>query len=525
MRSHRRTTTLTGLLAAALVITGCAAPAAGPAAADEPAPPVVWAECGPGLDCATYPVPVDHADPDGPTVPLSLVRHRATDPAARVGALLVNPGGPGAPAADLVRTIDTAGDFAFVSPDVAARFDVIAMDPRGVGASGGVRCLSDEQREAQLAADSDPDLPGGLPLPELREQYRALVDGCTANVDPALLGQMSTDVVARDMDLVRAGLGEERISYLGLSYGTLLGATYATLFPDRVDRMVLDAAVDPALWRDDPLRASFEQAVSGEQQLGRWFETCRAEGAQACPFGAGEPEAAFDALMDGLEAQPLDVPAGPAGPGGSLDGADALLAARTAVFDRRLWPLLTAGLLAAQSGDGSVLLSLSQALTREPDGTPNGLGEANLAVNCLDRAVPADPAAHAANAEEVMAAAPRFGALSSNVLLGCVGWPAANPDRFTDPLTARGAGPILVVGGREDSQTPYPWAEALAAGLDEGHLLTREGVGHGSYRASGPCIDTAVDAHLLTDALPAPGTTCPQEPPATTSLTALPTGG
>jgi hypothetical protein len=229
--------------------------------------------------------------------------------------------------------------------------------------------------------------------------------------------------------------------------------------------------------------------------------------------------------MDGLEAQPLEVPASPAGAAGSLDGADALLAARTAVFDRRLWPLLTAGLLAAQSGDGSVLLSLSQALVREPDGTPNGLTEANLAVNCLDRAVPTDPAAHAANAAEIVAAAPRFGALSSNVMLGCVDWPAANPDRFTEPLTARGAGPILVVGGREDSQTPYPWAEALTAGLDEGHLLTREGVGHGSYRASGPCIDTAVDAHLLTDALPAPGTTCAQEPPATTALAALPTGG
>jgi pimeloyl-ACP methyl ester carboxylesterase len=336
---------------------------------------------------------------------------------------------------------------------------------------------------------------------------------------------MSTDAVARDMDLVRAGLGEERLSYLGTSYGTLLGATYATLFPDRVDRMVLDAAVDPQLWRDDPLQASFEQAVSGEQQLDRWFETCRAEGAQVCPFGAGEPEAAFDALIDRLEAQPLEVPASPIGAVGSLDGADALLAARTAVFDRRLWPMLTVGLLAAQSGDGTTLLALSQALVREPDGTPNGLTEANLAVNCLDRAVPADPAAHAANAEAIMAAAPRFGALSSNIALGCVGWPADDPDRFTEPLTARGAGPILVVGGREDSQTPYPWAEALTAGLDEGHLLTREGVGHGSYRASGPCIDSAVEAHLLSDELPAPGTTCGQEPPATTSVAALPTGG
>jgi len=525
---------LTGLLAAAVAITGCASPAVQPAAqpaaqpAEQtaaPAPPIAWAECGTGLDCATYPVPVDHADSAGPTVALALVRHRATDPAARVGALLVNPGGPGGPAADLVRTLDTAGEFAFVSPQIAARFDVIAMDPRGVGESEGVRCLTDEQREAQLGADSDPDVPGGLALPELQDRYRALAEGCAAGVDPALLREMSTDSVARDMDLVRAGLGEERISYLGLSYGTLLGATYATLFPDRVDRMVLDAAVDPRLWREDPLRATFEQAVSGEQQLDRWFQSCRAEGVQACPFGAGEPEAAFDALIDGLEDRPLDVPASATGPAGSLDGADALLAARTAVFDRRLWPVLTAGLLAAQAGDGSTLLALSQALVREPDGTPSGLSEANLAVNCLDRDVPTDVAAHTANAEQIMAAAPRFGALSSYVMLGCASWPAADPDRSTEPLTADGAGPILVVGGREDSQTPYPWAQALAAGLADGHLLTREGVGHGSYRASGPCIDTAVDDYLVSEALPAEGATCAQEPPASTSIAGLPTGG
>ncbi len=523
MHSHRRTPVLVGLVTAALALTGCATPAA--PAAEPPVAPIAWSECGPNLDCATHPVPVDHDDPDAGTVELALVRYRATDPANRLGALFVNPGGPGAPASEMVRLIGTAGDFAPVSPDVAARYDVIGMDPRGVGGSEGVRCLTDEQREARLALDLDPAVPGGLPLPELQEEARELAAACAANVDPDLLAEMSTDAVARDMDLVRAAMAEEKITYLGLSYGTLLGATYATLFPDRVERMVLDAAVDPVLWREDPLRATFEQAVSGEQQLDRWFETCRAEGVAACPVGAGEPEQAFDALIARLEAEPLAVPASDAGPGGTLDGATALLSARTAVFDRRLWPVLTAGLLAAEAGDGSVLLSLSQVLVREPDGTPNGLAEANLAVNCLDRAFPADPARHEANAAAIQQAAPRFGGLSGNLWHGCVEWPADNPDRFTDPLTAEGAGPILVVGGREDSQTPYPWAQTLAAGLADGHLLTREGVGHGSYRASGPCIDTAVDAYLLRDELPAAGATCAQEPPGTTSVAALPGGG
>jgi pimeloyl-ACP methyl ester carboxylesterase len=477
--------TTAGLVAAAVVLTGCAT--IRPAAVMTPVPPPVeWTECGPGLDCATYPVPVDHADPGGPTVPLALVRHRATDPGQRRGVLFVNPGGPGAPATDLVRLIDAAPEAAFVSPEVAARYDVIGMDPRGVGGSQGVRCLTDEQREAALATDYDPTVPGGLPLPELQAGARELHAGCAANVDPTLLEQMSTDAVALDMDLVRAGMGEQRISYLGASYGTLLGATYATLFPDRVEHMVLDAPVDPTLWREDPLQASFDQAVSGEQQLNRWFETCRAEGVTACPFGAGEPERAFDALITRLEAQPLPVPASPAGPADTLDGFDALIAARIAVFDRRFWPALTSGLLAVEAGDGTLLLALSQALSRNPDGTPNGLAEANFAVNCLDRAVPVDQALHEANAAAIQQAAPRFGGLSGNITLGCVGWPAANPDRFLAPLTAAGAGPILVIGGREDSQTPYPWAEAMTAGLEDGHLLTREGVGHGSYRASGP---------------------------------------
>ena len=515
---------LARLIIATLALAGCAAPPP-TAGAERPSELISWTECGPGLDCATYPVPVDHADPDGETVPLAIVRHRATDPDERLGALFVNPGGPGAPASDLVRAIGTAGDLAFVSPEIAARYDVIGMDPRGIGGSGGVRCLTDEQREAVIATDLDPTIPGGLPLPELQEQASTLREGCAANVDPELLGAMATDAVARDMDLVRAALGEEEIAYLGVSYGTLLGATYATLFPERVARMVLDAPVDPVLWREDPLQAALEQTLSAEQQLDSWLQTCRAEGAEACPFGAGDPERAFDALVARLEAQPLDVPASPAGPAGTLDGAATLNAARLAVFDRRLWPVLTAGLLAAEAGDGSVLVGLSQTLVREPDGSPSGLVEGNVAVNCLDRAVPGELARHEANALAAQQAAPRFGELSGYLSLSCIDWPGDDPARFTDPLTAAGAGPVLVIGGREDSQTPYPWAEAMTAGLADGHLLTRDGVGHGSYRASGPCVDTAVDAYLIGGQLPPVGTTCPQEPPATTSVAALQTGG
>lgn len=505
------------VLAAVLTAALAAGCATGPAAAegDGPAAPA-WQECGTGLDCATLEVPVDPADPDGPTVGLALVRHRATDPAQRIGSLVVNPGGPGAPAGDLVRAIDAAAGTGPYSPELLARFDVVGMDPRGVGGSAGVRCQSDAEREEALAFDYDPTLPGMGPREELVALAEDLAQGCAENVDPALLGHLATDDVARDVDLVRQALGEERISYLGQSYGTFLGATYATLFPDHVRQMVLDAPVDPLTWQTDPLRATLDQTVSGERMLDAWFATCRAEG-PSCTFGGGDPEAAFDALVTRLEAAPLEVPANEPVPAQRVDGGAALLAARTAAFGPMLWPFLTAGLTAAEQGDGSVLATLGTVLTRNPDGTPNGLGEANLAVNCLDRAVPADLAAHDRNAADAVAAAPRFGELSGYLALACVDWPATNPDRFTGPYTGAGAPPVLVVGGREDSQTPYEWAGSMTAQLEGAVLLTREGYGHGSYRSGSPCVDAAVDRLLVAGALPAPGTTCPG-PPATTAL-------
>lgn len=535
LRSKRRAAIRcsVGLAAAAVLLTGCAG--AVPVAASEPDPlppapaPIAWTGCGPNLDCATVEVPLDYAEPDGTTIPLAVTRYRATDPAQRIGSLFYNPGGPGAPATETVAAIDPTSPTASFSPDLLARFDIVGMDPRGVGGSGAIRCLTDEQRLEALALDLDPTLPGGLPLEQVRADADKLADGCAANHDPAYLESLSTDNVARDMDQVRAALGEEQLTYLGVSYGTLLGATYATLFPERVRQMVLDAPADPDLWRSDPLEATVQQARAGAQALDAWFETCRAEGVQACPVGGGDPGAAFDALITQLEAQPLVVPPTPARPsGGTLDGNTALLGARFAAFDRQLWPVLTAGLLSAQQGDGTLLFTLANLLTVDPDGTPSGLLEANTAVNCMDRAFPTDIAAHTAAADELVAEVDRIGATSGYVLLACADWPVQNQDRYTGTLTGAGAPPILVVAGRLDSQTPYSWGEAMVEDLENSVLLTREGIGHGSYRTNGPCLDAAVDATLIDGVLPPAGTVCPQEPPATTDVAAFPgaaTGG
>lgn len=507
-------------MAAALAVTGTTtstvASAAEPATPPGPAP-VQWQPCGTGpagtaIDCATVTVPVDHDDPAGATIALDLVRRPATDPANRIGSLLVNPGGPGGSAVDFAVNVA-------LGPDVTARYDIVGVDPRGVGESTEVRCFTDAEREEFLTLDYDPTIPGGAPADELDALALEIADACAAGVDPHLLANLDTEDVVRDMDLVRAALGEEQISYFGLSYGTLIGAMYASLFPERVRHMVLDAPVDPQTWLSDPLGATADQQISAEAVLDLYFETCTAEG-EACPFGGDAPAAAFDALVTRLEAEPLVVPAANGLPEGRVDGASVLGAARLAAFDRRFWPVLTAGLLAAENGDGSIINALSAGLLRDPDGTPNGLGEVLTAVMCVDRNVPRDRAAHERTAEEIIAEAPRFGNISSYLLLACRSWPVS-PDVYDGPLAGAGAPPILVVGGRIDSQTPYPWAESMADTLESGVLLTREGIGHGSYGNSGPCVDTAVEVFLTSGEAPADGTVCAQEPPATASPAAL----
>ncbi|MGW5382593.1 alpha/beta hydrolase [Nocardia sp. NPDC003963] len=506
--------------AAALVLTGCAggsvASPAGSSSATAPAA-IAWRECGPELECATVEVPLEYTEPDGAQIPIAVKRHRATDPAQRIGSLFINPGGPGVPATEVIGTIDPGSDTSPFSPALVARFDIIGMDPRGVGESGAVRCRTDEQRAAVAAIDLDPAVPGGKPLPDLLADTTAFDDGCLAHQSPEFLASLSTDNVARDMDRVRAALGEEQISYYGMSYGTVLGPMYATLFPDRVRRMVIDAPVDTDLWRNDSLALLDDVSRSNEATLNAWFETCRTEGPQVCPFGDGNPEAAFDSLITRLEAQPLRVPAAAGRAGGTIDGAVALEAVRAAAGVAQLWPVLTAGLLAAQQGQGELLQFLVSNVTVAPFGGPYAiLQEPHIAVRCADWQVPADIAAHTAAATAIAERDTRLAGRAGYSALDCAIWPAPNADRVTEPLTGAGAPPVLVVGGRLDNVSPYHWAERVVETMENSVLLTREGVGHTSYRRGIPCIDTAVDATLIDGDLPADGTVC-AVPPATTA--------
>ncbi|MFB9237545.1 alpha/beta hydrolase [Plantactinospora siamensis] len=510
----------TALAATALALTGCTAgidTEVSPTP-DRPAPtpkPMDWKECGQGLDCATIMVPLEYSNPDGTQIPLAVTRHRATDPGRRIGSLLINPGGPGVLATETVASINAANPY---SPAVVARFDVVGMDPRGVGKSGAVRCLTDEQRAEQAAENRDPRIPGGKPFDQLLADARTFTKGCLDHQSPEFLASLSTDNVARDLDQVRAALGEDKITFYGASYGTVVGPMYATLFPDRVRQMVIDAPMDTDLWQNDPLRLLDEVSRANEETLNAWFHTCRTESVQVCPFGNGDPEAALDALVTKLEATPLKVPPiKDLSPGGTLDGAVALEAVRAAAGNRALWPVLTAALLAAQQGNGAGLFFVASKVTVAPFGGPFAtLQEAHNAVRCADWPKLGALSQHQAAAKKIAERGERLGSRAAYSALNCALWPVENKDRFTRELTGAGAPPILVVGGRVDPVTPYYWAQATAKRLKGAVLLTREGVGHTSYRSSGPCVDTAVDAVLIDGALPAGGTVCSAVPPGTT---------
>lgn len=445
-----------------------APPPADPLGGYTPAP-IEWGPCGDdlpdGLECATLAVPLAWDDPAGEAIELALARRPATggDPA---GVVLTNPGGPGAPGVDFL-----AGD-PFAGTDLAARFDVVAWDPRGVGRSAGVDCGRDPT-ERFHAADPDPD--DAAEREALEAAGAGLATAC-ARAAGEMLAHVGTDDTARDLEAIRRALGRPA-AYLGLSYGTLIGLRHAALFPAAGMRLALDGAVEPAATLTDLLE---DQAVA--------FERVAAE------VLAGVEEL-WEEVAAAAEADRV-----PAGDGRRLRPGDLLLALTWAAYDEAWWPELRDGLAEAADGDGSSLLALADLYRAGVD-----LG-AYLAVWCLDSPRPAGLDDWARFAARLDALAPRLGAAIANELLPCATWPVP-PDPVTGPVDAEGAGPVLVVGATGDPATPLAHAERVAAGLADGHLLVHDGRTHVAFFASG-CVRDHVTAFLLDGTLPAPGTRC-----------------
>ncbi len=505
-RSWRRP--VAGALALA-VTAGCASPAPTPTplpsavapspSSSAPAPrpssgPLAWTDCGAPFECATLSVPLDYAA-GGPSIAhISLIRLPASDHAQRIGSLVTNPGGPGGSGVDFVRQ-----DAVTIFPAaVRDRFDIVGFDPRGVGLSTPVRCEAD--LEAYLSADPDPVT--ATQWAALGAADRAFATACGAAAGP-LLGEVSTVSAARDLDLLRAALGDATLTYVGYSYGTFLGATYAGLFADRIRALVLDAAVDPALDLVGRLRG---QASSFEGALDRFLAWCSAD--PRCDFYEGGASArAFDRLMAGLDRKPLPAPL--VGGGRTATAGSAWSAILGALYSPGFgWPYLARALGLAAQGDGSLLLATADALNgRKPDGEYSNEVEANSAINCADEPAPTDPAAYMTLAQQLVKAAPRVGRVLAASGLTCAFW-RVRPTATPAPVRAAGAPPIVVIGGTGDPATPYAWSVALAKELSSGVLLTRTGEGHGSYGLGTPCIDGLVDAYLLDLTVPAGSTVC-----------------
>jgi pimeloyl-ACP methyl ester carboxylesterase len=448
-----------------------------------PVTPMAWTPCNGDLQCGTLVVPLDYAQPAGPTIPIAVARHPADDPAARIGSLVIDPGGPGVSGID-----DMANELSALTPQLLDDFDIVLFDPRGVERSDPVTCGT---ATSSALSDPAPVTPSqqAATIAALK-QFAADCEEASANVLP----HVGSVDAARDMDRLRQALGDSGLTYMGQSYGTLLGLTYASLFPTHIRAMVLDSVIDPALSFDQMTQG---QAAGFEGMLNVFFAWCA--GSPACAWRpAGDPTNALLAQLAAAASSPA-----PAG-GGHVAGVgqlyDALL---DGLYARSKWPELGRALAADAAGNGAPVNAISDHYNT---GGSTNADAAATAIDCLDHPAPRDLASYGALAVSLQATAPVFGPLLAWGEAGCAVWPAP-PTRTVGPVAAPGAPPILVVGTTNDPATPYAWAVNVSKELDRGVLLTRDGDDHVAYLYS-PCVRADVQTYLVSGWTPAPGTTC-----------------
>ncbi|MGD0882125.1 MAG: alpha/beta hydrolase [Acidimicrobiales bacterium] len=441
-------------------------------------------------------VPLDYSHPDGATIQIALARHPAEIPSERIGSLVINPGGPGGSGID-----DLANELSVMPGGLLDRFDIVSFDPRGVERSSPVSCSppapAGGSGGVSAGTGSGPLIDPAPTTPAAQKALLANDRAFAAQCEAAsgdILPFVGTVDAARDLDAIRQALGDAKLTYIGHSYGTLLGAVYASLFPTHVRAMVLDGPIDPSLTTEQYVT---DQAQSYESELQSFFAWCATS--TSCPWRpSGDPTQALLALIQQSRTTPLSASSqGAAGPG---EIYNALLAG---LESQSSWPTLGAALAAAAQGDGTAATSMSGRY--ETGGSTNG-ADAEQAIDCLDHPVDRNPADYPALAAQAGLSAPVFGPLLTWGLLGCATWPAL-PTRAPAPASDTGAPPILVVGTTGDPVTPFAWAVSLARQLTGAVLLSWQGQSHVAYFYS-PCVRSAYQAYLIGGVLPAPGSVC-----------------
>jgi pimeloyl-ACP methyl ester carboxylesterase len=452
-----------------------------------------WKRCAapeggekPGADwrCAEVRVPLDYERPDGETIPIALIRKEARDKNRRIGSLLFNFGGPGASGVEILPR--AAQEYGGLN----GRYDLVGFDPRGVRGSAGVVCRDDKELAAAESVDATPETPA--------EEVAFHADGAAFGAGCArrsgkVIPHTTTSNTARDLDLVRHVLGDDKLNYFGISYGTQLGGAYAHLFPAHVGRTVLDAVVDPTA---DTAGHARNQTIGFQRALDNYLKSTGEDPRKGT--------ARITRLLERLDGDPL-----PVGDRKLTDGL-ALTGIAVTLYSESSWPLLTSALERARNRDGAELLALADAYNdRDASGHYSTQSHSQRAISCADSAERRTVEQAKALLPEFRELSPVFGPFLAWDTAGwCAQWPVKG-ERVDPDVSARGAGPILVVGTTGDPATPYEGAERMAKelGTGVGVLVSNEGEGHGAYGTS-PCVTRTVDAYLLDGTVPKYGTRC-----------------
>ncbi|MEW2269625.1 alpha/beta hydrolase [Streptomyces griseofuscus] len=485
------TASLASLTTQTLDWTACPAPDEAEGGGTPPSP----LPNGATWECATMRAPLDWSKPQGSTIGISLIRAKASGPASeRIGSLIFNFGGPGGSGVTALPAF--VQDYA----TLRTRYDLVSFDPRGVGRSAPVTCKTDAQLDTFFQQDATPD--DAAERAQLVQRTRNFNTGCESRSGEVLPHVRTTDA-ARDIDLMRRVLGDSKLHYFGISYGTQLGGVYAHLFPTHVGRAVFDGVVDPT---QNPEQSALGQAKGFQLALGNFAEDCVAK-PEGCPLGdtRQEVENRIAKLLADLDKKPI--------PGIAprlLTQTAATSGIAQSLYSKDFWEYLTEGLEQAYDGDGKVLMVLSDAMNgRDENGHYSNITSANVAINCADE----KPRYTVADVQRALpafrAASPLFGDFLAWGMVGCTDWAVPGASYHPD-VSAPGSAPILVVGNTGDPATPYEGARRMAEALGTGVgvQLTFKGQGHGAYDSKDPCVQGKVNAYLLNGTIPKAGSVC-----------------
>ena len=452
-----------------------------------------WSQCYDYFDCAELRVPIDYQDISVGTFRLSVLRANANNQDRRLGSIVINPGGPGGSGVDYAY----AAEYVF-SPDITDRYDIVGFDPRGVGESEPIYCFNDDELDENLAADPKPD--NATELAESLDEAERYAEKCRENTD--YLEHFTTLETARDMDILRAALGEEKLNYVGKSYGTYLGTLYAELFPANVGRFVLDGAVDPNVPMKDQ---NLAQAIGFDKALAAFIKDCLT--LSECPFTGtlAQAQATITATLQAAATTPLPQKE-PADNDDRLITESLILVgiASSLYDDVDGWPKLRRAFTESALGFGDTFLQLADEYSgRNPDGTFRSNDfDSGAVIDCLDWNDSRTTEQYTADAKEFATKAPIFGPYIAYSGLYCQFFPQPETARVANTTTTITTTPVIVIGTLRDPATPYAWSVSLAKIFKGSRLISLDGDGHTGHGRGSACVDDAVDAFLLRGTLP-----------------------